>query len=532
MKIKAGIGILSYNRPGSLSACLDSLFSNLPAPATVAVSFDQWNAAFQAIAAKYPIWALVGDTPGIPHANNRLLAFFADYDAIFLVQDDMRFLRPEWLERYLRALQAVHYLAFFDPYYPQSLDKPRHFKVNFFNRRTLELRNGEQLWRCHKSPQGAMQAFSRKCIQTVGFFDEKFGQYGMEHHDYWLRTCNAGFAPSDHFYDLVNSAELLKIDWGQPPSFTPEEKQVIYAQSAPWRKELYEESSAGLQRVKVEQGNIFWEIKKRGPRQKRNIALPARDLTAEKQWIFRSRLPVLAYHAIDESPGDRYAISPRMFEAHIEGLLSEKFRFITASGALEIWRKEGAFSGKELVLTFDDGYSDFMDIEPFLSSLGIRATIFLPVNWVGRNNDWDRGAFRARRHLCWEEVAHLSSMGHEFGSHGLEHFGLTRLTLEAVKSELEESQRKLNQALALPVRSVAYPFGRCNPAIEQIAGGYFDLGFVSGSGGKTDWDHAPFAIRRIPVFAGDSIDHLRLKMADYMTLAPEKEPVWFDHNRR
>ncbi|MBK6930750.1 MAG: hypothetical protein IPH12_07680 [Saprospirales bacterium] len=84
----------------------------------------------------------------------------------------------------------------------------------------------------------------------------------------------------------------------------------------------------------------------------------------------------------------------------------------------------------------------------------------------------------------------------------------------------------------MPVRSVAYPFGRCNPAIEQIAGGYFDLGFVSGSGGKTDWDHAPFAIRRIPVFAGDSIDHLRLKMADYMTLAPEKEPVWFDHNRR
>ncbi len=105
--MKPGIGVLAYNRPGSLRRCLDSLFDNLPAQVPVAVNFDLWNPEMEAIARCYPVTAIAGSRPGIPFANNRLMKFFDDRDVIFLVQDDIRFLRPEWLERYCEAVAAV-----------------------------------------------------------------------------------------------------------------------------------------------------------------------------------------------------------------------------------------------------------------------------------------------------------------------------------------------------------------------------------------------------------------------------------------
>jgi peptidoglycan/xylan/chitin deacetylase (PgdA/CDA1 family) len=524
--IKVGIGVLSYNRPASLSACLDSLFNNLRSPASVAVSFDLWDSEFEAIAKKYPIWAVSGPQRGIPFANNRLLDLFSGYEAVFLVQDDIRFLRPEWFATYLHALNVIPYLAYFDTRYPES-DNPRHWQINYFSRRQRVIRSGNSLWLCRKSPQGAFQALSRTCIERVGHYDTRFGVYGLEHNDYWQRICNAGLLPPDCFYDVADAAELLKIDWEVTPSLTIGEKMAAYQQSQRWRTQLFETTEEGFRRVKVHIPASPVTLHQRGPEyggtpltiQSCKVAL------AQEKWIYRKRLPVLAYHAVQDSPCDRYAISPTVFKTQIREL-ARHLCFATASQAVTIWKQQGCFPEHLAILTFDDGYQDFLTIASFLDELGIRATIFMPVNWIGMDNSWDRGAFTRRRHLDWDELRALVAKGHEVGSHGLEHVRLTTLLPDQAFREIIESQRILQEQLKQPACAIAYPFGSANISLAALAGEIFEVGFVTDHRGVLDWNENQSLIRRISVADEDAVD-LCDRIAGYMTEAPHSESLWY-----
>jgi len=531
--MRVGIGILSYNRPASLRKCLDSLFENLVLDARVAVNFDLWNPEFEAIALQYRIDAISGQPPGISCANNRLMQFFDDYDAIFLVQDDVRFLRPDWLERYLRGLYAVPYLAFFDPYYPQDQNRPRHYHVNYFKQRRFVVREGVKFWLCCKSPQGAFQAIGRECVELVGNFDMGFGQYGIEHHDYWLRVCNAGICPAEHFYDIERSPELLSIDWAQPPSLNAEECEAASRRSKRWRRRLFEESDTGYHRVKLVAPDLEIKVLQQST-DKAEIHLHERsavDRLAKSLWVYSTRIPILSYHAVSNAPGDRYAVPPATFKRHL-ALLTEHFQFTTVSHAHAIWKGTGRFPKNLALLTFDDGYQDFLSIAPLLEELNIKATIFVPVGWVGRENTWDRAAFTRRKHLNWVELGEIIASGHEVGSHSLNHYRLTLLPAMQAIYEVIKSKAMLEDRLGGPVRAIAYPFGGVNAQIVDMVRDYYEVGFAAGGGGGFDWDTEIYTIQRITVDAGDDADGLLSRIADYMMQAPRAEPVWRPYTKR
>jgi peptidoglycan/xylan/chitin deacetylase (PgdA/CDA1 family)/glycosyltransferase involved in cell wall biosynthesis len=525
--MRVGIGVLSYNRPASLRKCLDSLFENLALEARVAVNFDLWNSEFEAIAAHYPIDAINGPSRGIACANNRLMQFFDGYDALFLVQDDVRFLRPEWLEEYLRGLRAVPYLAFFDPYYPQDPDRPRHFKVNYFKQRRRVVRDGVKFWLCHKSPQGAFQAIGRECMERVGHFDTGFGQYGIEHHDYWLRVCNAGLCPAEHFYDIERSPELLSIDWAQPPSLNVEEREAASHRSKSWRRKLFVESDLGFRRAWVVAPHSGIHVLRRGA-DDAETHLPEQmvsDWLAKPLWVYPARIPVLAYHAVSGVPGDRYAVPCAAFKRHM-ALLTEHFRFVTVSQAYATWRENGRFPQDLALLTFDDGYQDFLSITPLLEELNVKATIFVLAGWVGRENTWDRAAFTRRKHLSWAELSELIAAGHELGSHTLDHYRLTLLPAREAAREVMGSKAMLEDRLGQPVRTIAYPFGSVDAGVISTVRDIYDVGFVAGGGGVFDWGEEIYAIPRITVDAQDDAYGLLSRIADYMMQAPWSESVW------
>jgi peptidoglycan/xylan/chitin deacetylase (PgdA/CDA1 family) len=525
--MRVGIGILSYNRPASLRKCLDTLFENLVLDARVAVNFDLWNPEFEAIAVQYPIDAISGPSRGISYANNRLMQFFDGYGALFLIQDDVRFLRPEWLERYLRGLRAVPYLAFFDPYYPQDPNRPRHFKVNYFKQRQRVVRDGVTFWLCHKSPQGAFQAIGRECIERVGYFDTGFGQYGIEHHDYWLRVCNAGICPPEHFYDIERSPELLSIDWAQPPSLDTEEREAASRRSKSWRRKLFAESDVGFRRARVVAPYLDVHVLQRGA-DDAEIHLSeqlAADRLAKPLWVYPTRIPVLAYHAVSDVPGDRYAVPPAAFKRHIT-LLTEHFRFVTVSQAYAIWRQNGRFPQDLALLTFDDGYQDFLSIAPLLEELNVKATVFVPAGWVGRENTWDRAAFTRRKHLNWAELGEIIAAGHELGGHALDHYRLTLLPAKEAAHEVIESKAMLEDRLGQPVRTIAYPFGSADAQVISVVRDHYDVGFMAGGGGAFDWNEETCAIQRITIDARDEAYGLLSRIADYMMQAPQSEPVW------
>ncbi len=521
--MKPGIGVLAYKRSSSLRKCLDSLFDNLPAVVPVVVNFDLCSPEMEAIAREYPVTVIAGSKVGVPFANNRLMRYFEDRDAIFLVQDDVRFLRPEWLERYCEALEVVSYLAFYDAYYPQSKERPRHYHVNYRERRVLVARDGASLWACHKSPQGAFQAIGRRCIDKVGYFDEAFGRYGCEHNDYWRRTCNAGIASHEQFYDVAQSTELLKIDWTQACSLSQHEREAAYIQSEAWRRKLFESSEVGFHRTWVEPPAADIRILFSAPtRMDWDVPRPL-NLPTFHLWPYPHRLPVLTYHAISHGANDRYAVSPALFERHLE-LLCNHFRFITAAEAAAMYMAGATFPQGVAVLSFDDGYTDLIDILPLLRDRGINATIFVPAQWVGRPNDWDSGAFVSRQHLDWNDLHGLARMGHEIGSHSSRHIRFDRLSPGAVADEIAGSRMALEDNLGFRVHTIAYPFGSISPDLATMCAGLYDAGFTT-TYGNFDWTENRHMINRIVVKPTDEPHTLLGRINDYMMQAPLTEPT-------
>ncbi|HEX2896987.1 MAG TPA: polysaccharide deacetylase family protein, partial [candidate division Zixibacteria bacterium] len=86
-------------------------------------------------------------------------------------------------------------------------------------------------------------------------------------------------------------------------------------------------------------------------------------------------------------------------------------------------------NSKKLSVTFDDGYAHLLRTLPrLIDKYKIKPVIFVPTAFMGEKNRWDY-SFRLRdeSHLDSVQMAELSEMGCEFGTHGHRHLDLTKL---------------------------------------------------------------------------------------------------------
>ena len=71
--------------------------------------------------------------------------------------------------------------------------------------------------------------------------------------------------------------------------------------------------------------------------------------------------------------------------------------------------------------------------------------------------------------LTWEQLGEMVASGLcTVGSHSMTHPGLTRVPLEAVKQELEESKRIIEAHLPVTVKHFSYPHSMTNEEIQQL----------------------------------------------------------------
>jgi peptidoglycan/xylan/chitin deacetylase (PgdA/CDA1 family) len=128
------------------------------------------------------------------------------------------------------------------------------------------------------------------------------------------------------------------------------------------------------------------------------------------------------YHSISEEketgihPYYRINTSPSRFREQMCHLKEKGCRVISLSEAIALSHpaKEelglpSPLEGRFVVLTFDDGYQDFLtEAFPILQDLGYPATIFLPTGFIGKKT---RAKFKGKPCLTWEEVRALSRYG-------------------------------------------------------------------------------------------------------------------------
>lgn len=172
-------------------------------------------------------------------------------------------------------------------------------------------------------------------------------------------------------------------------------------------------------------------------------------------------IPILMYHSISDDaengvhPYYRTATSPQQFALQMQYLYENGFRTASLPEAVTQLRGEAAGNGKNVVITFDDGYRDFYrEAFPVLSRFRFSATMFLPTSFIGEQTL----QFKSRECMTWGEVRELQKSGITFGSHTVTHPQLHALSMPAINEEITNSKQTIEQKLGCAVESFGYPY--------------------------------------------------------------------------
>jgi peptidoglycan/xylan/chitin deacetylase (PgdA/CDA1 family) len=158
----------------------------------------------------------------------------------------------------------------------------------------------------------------------------------------------------------------------------------------------------------------------------------------------------------------------------VPSLLSAQIDCLKRRGWIPTSLAEAAsqFDGaNRFAVTFDDGYlSVYESAYPVLKAKGVSATLFIVAETVGGLNEWDRRAGdQTEKMMTADQIREMASAGFEIGSHTLSHPFLTELSDDALRLELADSRKKLEDIIGQQVVSFSYPYGDLDRRVSDAA---------------------------------------------------------------
>jgi len=229
---------------------------------------------------------------------------------------------------------------------------------------------------------------------------------------------------------------------------------------------------------------------------------------------YQGRLRILAYHAVLENGHGTPcpSISPAALRRQVKLLRWLGFTFVSLDDWWAYLQQGAPLPPRAVALTFDDGYEEEARVlRELLQQYKIPATMFVVSSLMGDVNRWDLPAGQPLKLMGAEVLRELAPVL-RYGSHGRTHAVLSELGPTAVAEELASSKKELEDALQLPVRYVAYPYGEHSPRIGQAAraSGYqLGLGVVPG---VNDLGSNRFHLRRICLLSHDTLPRFLAKV--------------------
>lgn len=230
-------------------------------------------------------------------------------------------------------------------------------------------------------------------------------------------------------------------------------------------------------------------------------------------------IPILMYHKISERTADGLSVPEVVLEKHLQFLKSNLYRTISFSELETFIQKGDPFPEQSVMLTFDDAYQNFAERAlPLLKKYNFQATVFIPVGFIGKTNDWDQGKDSI---MTAETIRKIAQEGNiEFGIHSFLHKDYSRLTTEEISTDLAECFRVL-RSFDIPFTPVlAYPYGAfpksdklLNTRMKQV---FRDRGlkFALRIGNRINpWPLSdPYEIKRIDIRGTDTMVTFRIKL--------------------
>lgn len=223
-------------------------------------------------------------------------------------------------------------------------------------------------------------------------------------------------------------------------------------------------------------------------------------------------VPILAYHQIAVPPSRTapfrsMVVHPAAFRRQMEWLKRLGIQGLSLRDAMPYIR--GEKTGKVAAITFDDSYANvYENALPVLQEFGFTATNFVVVNQIGGSNVWDTpiGVAKAAC-MSVEQLRRWHSLGHEVGSHTLDHVHLSQLPMEEARRQITHSRELLEDLLDEGVSSFCFPYGDETPLDRVLA---YEAGYSAATTtrrGRARPDNDPFDLPRATVRRNDSWLH-------------------------
>lgn len=211
---------------------------------------------------------------------------------------------------------------------------------------------------------------------------------------------------------------------------------------------------------------------------------------------------VLMYHSISaekKTPTDKWCVSAKHFEKQISLLKKEGWTTVCVRDLLTA----DELPPKTVVITFDDGYADNFEYGfRLLAKYGMCGTFFIVSRKIGEPSRLDA-----------QQLRKMSTSGMEIGAHTRTHARLPELSIEEVEGEVSGSKKDLEKLLGVPVTSFAYPYGLLNEtSVDLVRKSGFRVACIT----RTGWygsDPDPLHVRRVGVFADDTLSIFARKLA-------------------
>ncbi len=220
-----------------------------------------------------------------------------------------------------------------------------------------------------------------------------------------------------------------------------------------------------------------------------------------------NELRVILYHDIPEK--EHQLFSKQLI------WLKQYWNFVDPEDFCLMIRGEKPIVGKNLLITFDDGfYSNRQVAEFVLKPLNIKGIFFIVPKFIDLHNKSSLQDFvqsnifpnskskyshSTWQSMSWSDIEWLLCNGHTIGSHTFSHARLSELkTIKELEYEIVESKKIIMKNLGVSVDNFAYTFGDIDSFSKQalnIAMKHYKF-IYSGLRGSNKKSHATRCIRR------------------------------------
>lgn len=227
-------------------------------------------------------------------------------------------------------------------------------------------------------------------------------------------------------------------------------------------------------------------------------------------------IPILMYHRVSSHPIAglaRYCVAPARFEEQIAYLRRNGYWGVTPEDLLHALEDNVPLPGRPVMLTFDDGYADFVEHAwPVLKRHDFTATVFVVADAVGGRAEWDAARGPPAALMDWPTLAALSAAGVRVENHGASHRPLTRLGVREAYRDVLRGAALIEKATGRTPLAFCYPYGAHDRVVECVAreSGAL-LGFTAISGAAR-LASPPLRLPRVEISGFDDLQSFARKL--------------------